>query len=261
MYFSGGMGADIYESMAEGVSNASVVVCFMSQKYQASENCKLEAKYAKQCGVEILPVMMEGSGWRPSAWLGIITAGALWTRLSDESQFEDSVRQLHGQIQRVLMDQPQDDTTVETDDEEVLDVSLGEAAEELHRLRDTLQEPQAQSSAAPVLADPSQPASLPAGVPSLPPKFQTTQQIEELTQLVLSTCAGDLTKPRQVGFWGMGGIGKTVTGKNTRNSTTSWFLGMSLTYCLHWQALPSCATIKSARTSRLSSGFRSVRRR
>ena len=41
MDIAGGMSADIYESMAEGVSNASVVVCFMSQKYQESENCTL----------------------------------------------------------------------------------------------------------------------------------------------------------------------------------------------------------------------------
>ena len=41
MDISGGMGSDIYDSMAEGVSNASVVVCFMSQKYQDSQNCKL----------------------------------------------------------------------------------------------------------------------------------------------------------------------------------------------------------------------------
>ena len=40
----GGMGEDIYDSMAEGVSNASVVVCFMSQKYQESDNCKLECE-------------------------------------------------------------------------------------------------------------------------------------------------------------------------------------------------------------------------
>ena len=78
MDISGGMGSDIYDSMAEGVSNAFVVVAFMSQKYQDSENCMLEAKYARQCGVGILPVMVE-SGWRPSGWLGIILAGALWT--------------------------------------------------------------------------------------------------------------------------------------------------------------------------------------
>jgi hypothetical protein len=100
MDISGGMGADIYDSMAQGmfvcsivlcavvcfvstrlfltplclvlfqgVTNASVVVCFMSQKYQESENCMLEAKYAKQCGVNIVPVMIEGGGWRPSGWV------------------------------------------------------------------------------------------------------------------------------------------------------------------------------------------------
>ena len=85
MDIHGGMGTDVYESMAEGVSNASVVVCFMSQAYQDSPNCRLELKFAQQSGVEIIPVMMEGSGWRASGWLGILTAGSLWTRMSDES--------------------------------------------------------------------------------------------------------------------------------------------------------------------------------
>ena len=64
MDIAGGMGQDIYDSMAEGVSNASAVVCFMSQKYQDSPNCQLELKFARQSGVEIVPVMMEGGGWR-----------------------------------------------------------------------------------------------------------------------------------------------------------------------------------------------------
>ena len=62
MDIHGGMSSDIYDSMAEGVTNASAVVCFMSQKYQSSENCMLELKFAKQTGVEIVPVMMEGGG-------------------------------------------------------------------------------------------------------------------------------------------------------------------------------------------------------
>ena len=207
MDISGGMGQDIYESMAEGVSNASAVVCFMSQKYQLSENCTLEIKYAKQCGVEIIPVMMEGGGWRASGYLGIITAGALWTPLSDESQFEENVRQLHGQIQKGLGASSLD-LEVRGDDEGAATVK--EAKEELERLRDDLMSKEDTASAA-VLADPSQPATIPAGVPKLPPKFQSTEQIEELTKLLLSTAAADMTMSR-VGFWGMGGIGKTVTG-------------------------------------------------
>ena len=44
MDISGGMGSDIYESMAEGVSNASVVVCFMSQKCKYRSNTSIHPK-------------------------------------------------------------------------------------------------------------------------------------------------------------------------------------------------------------------------
>ena len=44
MDINGGMSTDVYDSMAEGVSNAAVIVVFMSQKYQESANCMLELK-------------------------------------------------------------------------------------------------------------------------------------------------------------------------------------------------------------------------
>ena len=182
-----GMGADIYEGMANAVSNASAVVCFMSEKYQQSANCMLEVKFAKQSGVGMIPVMMEGSGWRPSGWLGLITAGSLWVRLSDESQFEDNIRQLYGQIQGMA------GATVEIEeanDEGV--ATAAEAKEELARLRDDLEAKAESQTIAAVLADPSQPATIPAGVPKLPPRFETTDQIRELTRLVLSTSASDM---------------------------------------------------------------------
>eukprot|EP01046_Picozoa_sp_COSAG06_P094605 COSAG06_NODE_40752_length_398_cov_868.571906_1_plen_132_part_11 len=90
---------DIYESMAAGVENAACVVCFLSQKYQDSENCKLELKFAKQSGVPIVPVMAESTrGWRPSGWLGIVVAGSLWTPLGEGSDFDSGVRSLVEQI-------------------------------------------------------------------------------------------------------------------------------------------------------------------
>ena len=98
MDISGGMGTDVYESMAEGVSNASVVVCFMSQQYQESPNCMLELKFAKQSGIEVVPVVMEGGGWKASGWLGLVTAGSLWTPLYEAADFEENVRQLQGQL-------------------------------------------------------------------------------------------------------------------------------------------------------------------
>ena len=82
MDITGGMGKDIYDSMAEGVSNSCVVVCFMSARYQESENCMLEAKFAKQTGIPIIPVLMQ-KDWRAGGWLGLLTAGALWTDLTN----------------------------------------------------------------------------------------------------------------------------------------------------------------------------------
>jgi hypothetical protein len=207
MDIAGGMSGDIFESMANAVSNASVVVCFMSQKYQESNNCMLEVKFARQSGVEIIPVIMEGGGWRASGWLGLITAGSLWVRLSDESQFDDSMRQLYSQIEQkagagVLADSDVSDEGV---------ASAMEAKEELARLREDLEAKTESQAVTAVLADPSQPATIPAGVPKLPARFQSTEQIAELTRLVLSTRASEMRMPR-VGFWGMGGIGKTVTG-------------------------------------------------
>ena len=49
MDIHGGMGGDIYDSMARGVQGAACVVCFMSKKYQVSENCKLVRPLTCRC--------------------------------------------------------------------------------------------------------------------------------------------------------------------------------------------------------------------
>ena len=67
--------------MAEGVEEAAVIVCFLSQRYQDSDNCKsaacsvvgrslsharfvnppgkLELKFSKQSGIPLVPVMVQ----------------------------------------------------------------------------------------------------------------------------------------------------------------------------------------------------------
>ena len=47
MVFAGGMKADIFSSMAEGVSGSACLVCFMTQAYQDSKNCALELKFVR----------------------------------------------------------------------------------------------------------------------------------------------------------------------------------------------------------------------
>jgi hypothetical protein len=91
------MDVDIYDSMAKGVQGAQCVVAFMTQRYQESENCMLELKFAKQSKVPIIPVVLQGDGWSADDWLGLITAGALWTPLCDEQTFESGADSLHEQ--------------------------------------------------------------------------------------------------------------------------------------------------------------------
>ena len=45
-------------------------------------------QFAKERQVAIVPVMMQGGGWRPEGWLGLIIAGALWTPLHDGATFQ-----------------------------------------------------------------------------------------------------------------------------------------------------------------------------
>ena len=83
--------------MAQGVSKAAVVIAFIDQRFQDSENCKLELNFAKQSKVPIVVVKMQDK-WRASEWLGIITAGALWTPLHDESTKHQNLKGLIEQV-------------------------------------------------------------------------------------------------------------------------------------------------------------------
>eukprot|EP01047_Picozoa_sp_COSAG01_P093162 COSAG01_NODE_24361_length_781_cov_54.274194_1_plen_103_part_10 len=93
----GGMKGDLYDSMAAGVQGSAVVCCFMTKQYQQSQNCKLEATFARQSGIPIVPVMLE-KDWKASDWLGIITAGALWVPLFPGDTFEQGIDNLVDQI-------------------------------------------------------------------------------------------------------------------------------------------------------------------
>ena len=200
MDISGGMQADIFDSMAEGVRNAACVVCFMTKKYQDSSNCALELKFAKQSGVPIVPVMMEprktGQPWHAGGWLGIITAGKLWTPMYDEASFEENlpnvIRQIKVALRLAADDEDEFGLAAELDVVDVVD-----ARNELERLRD---------EASPALnTDLSGPCKLPAHVMDLPSGLQVYDEMQQLLSLVTSA-----SSKQRIGFTGMGGIGKTT---------------------------------------------------
>ncbi|CAF1139555.1 unnamed protein product [Rotaria sordida] len=103
MDIQGGMKANIYECMAEGVENASVIVCFMTPTYQASENCQQELQFAKTQRVPIVACRLTHN-WKPTGWLGLITAGLLMVDLKDitNSNFERKVNKLLEHIHLTL---------------------------------------------------------------------------------------------------------------------------------------------------------------
>eukprot|EP01047_Picozoa_sp_COSAG01_P074407 COSAG01_NODE_12427_length_1741_cov_2.351401_1_plen_126_part_00 len=112
----------------------------MTAKYEASENCALELKFAKQCGVPIVPAMMQ-PGWTASGWLGLLTAGALWTPMHDESKLEENVDGLMRQIMLAIApdDDEQEQQAASTDslleNEAASAFTVQEMREELDRLK------------------------------------------------------------------------------------------------------------------------------
>lgn len=94
---AGGMKGNINSAMAEGVEGAAAILCVMTEKYQKSRNCQKELNYADACALPMIPVMAQAN-WKQSGWLGVMTAGALWTDFTNPSNFSDSINNLLNEI-------------------------------------------------------------------------------------------------------------------------------------------------------------------
>ena len=57
--------------MSDAIDNADVMLYGVSEKYKESGNCRLEANYAHQQDVDMIPLLVE-KGYRPKGWLGLI---------------------------------------------------------------------------------------------------------------------------------------------------------------------------------------------
>ena len=47
----------------------------VSLAYKESPNCRLEANYAHQQNLDMIPILME-EGYQPAGWLGLILGGS-----------------------------------------------------------------------------------------------------------------------------------------------------------------------------------------
>ena len=191
--------------MAEGVGNAAVIIPFMTRQYEASTNCKLErknllltlaisrtnflrtlltlrsfaVKFAQQTGVPIVPVMMQ-QDYTPHGWLGLLTAGLLWTPLHEKSSLEENADALLHQIMLTLSPdanlQPEE-LQVASEAADGADFSVSDLRDELQRLEQEV----ALSSSQPKQGNQGGgPAVVPASVPDLPRGILVTQSMTEL---------------------------------------------------------------------------------
>ena len=176
-------------------------------------SCKLELKFARQTGVPIVPVMMENraAGWKPSDWLGVITAGALWTPLFSEADFETNITSLVSQVQASVgsttVEMLSSDSSAdreeeeEEEQEESSDFSVPEMRQELERLR-----ADSEKSGAHQTTMDGEECTLPAMIPETHDGMVVSDSMHTLVDTVISA-----TSKRRCGFWGTGGIGKTTT--------------------------------------------------
>ena len=252
MDIDGGMKSNIYDSMAEGLQGAACVFCFMTQAYQDSANCKLELQFAQQSGVPIIPVMMQAD-FTAKGWLGILTSGSIWTPMYEKASVLDGVDKLIEQAQHLILgmrglDDASDIASETSESSEPFDVSawgdamfsIDDMREELERLR----EETAPATGSTRKSDSREidvvMCDLPAMVPALPRGLFVTAEMQRVMDAVLS----DTSTP-QIGFCGMGGIGKTtVSCWVTRSDAVRTKFGMVAWITLgQTPALDSCINL------------------
>ena len=95
------MSGDIYKKIADGVEGAEVIIVCMSSKYQESENCNSEFKYARDNRKNIIPIKME-KGFNATGPLGLITAGKHYIDFSNWSMFDNNMKRLKKEIESYI---------------------------------------------------------------------------------------------------------------------------------------------------------------
>eukprot|EP01048_Picozoa_sp_COSAG05_P011210 COSAG05_NODE_1042_length_6066_cov_2.922742_2_plen_1109_part_00 len=169
-----------------------------------------------------MPVMMQDN-WRATEWLGLLTAGSLWTPLHDASTMQENLPRLVEQIKAAV---PTIAATVsanatKSDSKAAAMISSGESDElqalrsELDSLRGDLAKKATQRDAVDDEAL-SVLAPIPAEVPALSLNCRPTADMEKLKRMLISTDSDGSTMAvtatkSKIGALGMGGIGKTVT--------------------------------------------------
>lgn len=99
---------NFYFSLAEGVENSCILVCFLTPAYQDSEYCKKELRYASELHKPILPILVGSDDktkkWKPSQWLGFSITDLIYLDFTsiDQNNLESKGQQLIEKINSIL---------------------------------------------------------------------------------------------------------------------------------------------------------------
>jgi len=100
MDIEGGMRADIFQSMAEGVEGAVVFVPLLTSKYMASPNCRRECTAATEMKKPIIPIMCEH--FEASGWLRACITGLLWYPCFDHKMSPETMQSFMGALDAAI---------------------------------------------------------------------------------------------------------------------------------------------------------------
>ena len=92
---------NIYDRMAEGVKDSSIILLCMTKKYEDSDNCKSEYSYAKECKKRIIPIYFE-EDYKAGGGLAIIIAGKRYFDFRSKDNFDSEICKLKGEIDKQL---------------------------------------------------------------------------------------------------------------------------------------------------------------
>ncbi|UJR11366.1 hypothetical protein I4U23_015546 [Adineta vaga] len=104
---------NLYEDIATAIENASCMVCFMTPDFQQSNFCKQELQYAKERNIPIIPLKLE-QHWKPSGWLGFITAGLIRIDIDGTDNLDEKLRELYNRICVMVSHPPPSNNVHET---------------------------------------------------------------------------------------------------------------------------------------------------
>ena len=63
--------------VSDAIEGADVMLYGVSFAYKESANCRLEANYAHQQELDMIPLMMQ-KDFKPKGWLGLILGTRMW---------------------------------------------------------------------------------------------------------------------------------------------------------------------------------------